>query len=66
MNKKYIKITRNNISGGYIEKIENLHSCIDSEFINTIDDNNVGDSLILTIIELTEEEYNNLKEFSGW
>jgi hypothetical protein len=64
--KKYIRVTRNNIDGSYIERVDNLIGLIEGEIISTIDDNNVGDSLILTVVEMTEEEYNSLPEFEGW
>ena len=50
---------------GYIlsnKEIETIMTEIDIMF----EDGEIGDKLQLELIELTEEEFNNLEEFTGW
>jgi|WetSurMetagenome_2_1015567.scaffolds.fasta_scaffold00049_28 hypothetical protein len=61
---KLIKITRNDAEGSYIERFEKLPDVIDGEIISG--DQEVGTSVTLTIVEMSEEEYLALPEFMGW
>jgi hypothetical protein len=61
---KYIQITRSDTDGSYIMPVKDLYSIIPAE-LDDIDYLN-GVSIILTVIELSEEEYNELGEFQGW
>lgn len=63
---KYIQVSREGIGSGYIEKREHILSAIDGELLESLDDMEIGDSITLTIVDMTEEEFNNLEEFSGW
>jgi hypothetical protein len=62
---KYVKVTRNDADGCYTVPAELLKSVIDDEFYYIVDMPS-GDSITLTVIEMTEEEYDKLPEFQGW
>jgi hypothetical protein len=58
---KYIKIIRNG-HGGYIQPLHEMANAIDGEF----DGSEIGDTITLKLVEMSEEEYENLPEFTGW
>jgi len=60
---KLIRVTRNDASGSYVMKLEEID--IQAEF-DDLDYADVGDAVTLTVIEMTEEEHDKLEEFSGW
>lgn len=62
---KFIKITRSDVKGGYTERKENISNAIDGEF-DDIEDMNIGDSITLTVVEMSESDYERLPEFTGW
>ena len=62
---KYIRVTRSDTSGSYIQPVKEIAEMIKGEF-NGIEYYDVGTSLTLTVVEMTEEEYKNLNEFTGW
>lgn len=57
-----VKVTRPGLPGGYTQSLDTIDWAIDAEF----DCPEVGDKLILEVIEMDEEEYNNLPDFEGW
>lgn len=59
--KRYIKIDRPE-HNGYITPIKNIAVAVESELI----DSEMGDKLLLTVVELTDEEVKKLQEFTGW
>ena len=64
---KAIKITMPDYYGdrGYIlsnKEVETIMTEIDIMF----EDGEIGDKLQLELIEITEEEFNNLEDFTGW
>lgn len=67
MKKKYVKVQRPGM-GGYTIPIKDLPGYIEAEFDcqSEFDCQEVGDQLRLTVVEMTEEEYNKLPEFKGW
>lgn len=65
MKKKYLKVTRNDIVGSYIQPLSVLVGCIEGEF-DGIEWMEVGTALTLTVVELDEDEYDCLEEFMGW
>jgi hypothetical protein len=62
---KYIKVTRSNVKGSYIQEKRDLMGIIDGEF-DDLDYLDPGVSITLTVVEMPEEEYAKLPEFSGW
>lgn len=57
---KYVKI--NLVGGnGYVQPLSEIHQAVDAEF----HDADTGTRLILTLIDMTEEEYEKLPEFMG-
>ncbi len=62
---KYIKVTRSDTSGSYIDTLQNIPDFINSEFddFNYLDP---GVSITLTIVEMPKDEFDNLPEFDGW
>ena len=63
---KYIKITRSDVEGSYIVPKEDISDAVDGEIITDLDYVEPGTSVTLTIVEMTEEEYEKLEEFAGW
>lgn len=61
----YYKITVNDGSKGYIVRKESLIDAIEAE-IEGQDGLSAGDSVTITAVEMTEDEYEALNEFSGW
>jgi|WetSurSiteA1Bulk_404760.scaffolds.fasta_scaffold01794_10 hypothetical protein len=62
MIKQYAKITRSAADGSYIIPLELLEDAINGEK----DGNETGESIIVTFIEMDDEEYSKLEEFQGW
>lgn len=62
---RYIRVTRNDASGGYTVDLVGLMNSIDGEFDN-LQFQEVGTAITLTVVELPEEEYQALPEFMGW
>ena len=63
---RYIKVTRSDADGSYIETIENVMNAFDTEVIDQADWKEPGDSVTFTVIEMTPEEYAAITEFTGW
>lgn len=59
---KYVKIARMNVGGGYTQPLSTIGEAIANEFEGAND----GDQIRLTLVEMTEEDYNLLPEFTGW
>ena len=59
---KYVRVTRNDVKGSYIQRIEDVKYALDGE----LDGAKVGDAITFTVIELPDEEYDNSPEFQGW
>jgi hypothetical protein len=62
---KYIKTTTSNTKGGYFVPpiyistvVKNIYD--DMEHIDT------GDSVVFTVVEMTQEEYDKLHKFEKW
>lgn len=62
---KFIKVTRSDNQGGYIQSLKEAMNIIDGEF-DDIEDMPVGTTVHLTVVEMTQEEYDNLGDFQGW
>ena len=62
---KFIKISRSDIDGGYIEKQENIVGAVEGE-LDGFEYLKAGTQIILTVVEMTQEEYDALPEFVGW
>lgn len=62
---KFVKIERSDTAGDYIDEIKSLPRVLDSE-LNDIDDIEPGTQIILTIVEMSQEEFKSLSEFEGW
>ena len=60
---KLIKVTRSDASGSYVMPLKEID--VQAEF-DDIEHADPGEAVTLTVIEMTEEEYNALEEFSGW
>ena len=61
MIKKYVRITREGMSG-YIQPLDELATALDGEF----DGAQSGDEITLELVEMEESEYEALPEFEGW
>lgn len=62
---KYIKVTRSDTPGSYIQPLADLAAVIDGEF-DGIDWMDAGTTICLEVVVMTEEEYEALPEFDGW
>jgi len=60
--KRYIQIERSELGSWYSVRLEKLNENLMAEF----DLMEVGDEIILKVVEMEEEEFNNLKEFEGY
>ena len=60
---KFIRVTRPDLGGGgYTQKIDGASDLIDAEF----DGAEIGEKIVLELVEMTQEEYDALPEFTGW
>ena len=62
---KYIQISRSDVDGYYIQPFSDINGAIEGEF-DGIEHMKPGTSVTLTVVEMSEEEYSNLSEFTGW
>jgi hypothetical protein len=62
---KYIKVTRSDTKGSYIQEKKDLPYIMDNEF-DDFDDLDLGVSITLTVVEMSPEKYAKLPEFIGW
>ena len=62
---KYVKVTRSDQAGSYVQPKNMLDTIIDAEFdgLDYLDD---GTSVTLTVVSMTDKEYEALSEFDGW
>jgi hypothetical protein len=61
---KYIQVSRSDCTGSYTVEFDNLDNTIQAELL--LEDNEAGISVILTIVEMSEDEFSKLEEFTGW
>ena len=61
----YVKISRAGL-GSYIQPLELLNDTLEAEFDGVEEWAEDGDSLTVSFIEMDEDEYAELEEFSGW
>ncbi len=62
---KFVKIERSDTAGNYIDEIKSLPQVLDGE-LSDIDYIEPGTQIILTVVEMSQEEFENLPEFEGW
>ena len=62
---KFVKIERSDTAGSYIDEIKSLPQVLDGE-LDDIDYIEPGTQIILTIVEMSQEEFESLPEFEGW
>ncbi len=62
---KFIKIERSDTSGNYIEQKKDLAGMIEGE-LDDIEYLEAGTQIILTVVEMSQDEYETLPEFDGW
>lgn len=62
---KFVKIERSDTAGSYVDEIKSLPQVMDGE-LSDIDYTEPGTQIILTIVEMSQEEFENLPEFEGW
>ena len=62
---KFMKIERSDTAGSYIDEIKSLPQVLDGE-LDDIDYIEPGTQIILTIVEMSQEEFESLPEFEGW
>lgn len=63
---KYYEIERfesNILIGRYIQTKEELKNVLEEILM---DENEIGDNWLIEIVEMSEEEYNDLPEFTGY
>ena len=61
----FIKIERSDTAGCYLESLSKLHDAIDGEW-DAEDQLEEGTQITLTVVEMSQEEYDALPEFYGW
>lgn len=61
----YAKISRED-NGSYIQPLESIMDALDAEFDGVEQWAEVGDRISITFVEMSEEDYGKLEEFSGW
>lgn len=62
---KYVRVARSDGVGSYIQDGKNLPGMIQGE-LDGLQDMDVGTRIVLTVVEMTEDEYRMLPEFMGW
>ena len=65
MKKLYAKISYND-NGSYIESLDNAMNALQGEFDGIVEDAEAGYVWKVEIIEMEENEFENLPEFTGW
>lgn len=64
---KFIKVERSDMGGGYIEEPSQIGSAIESEYdFGGIDNMEPGETITLTVVQMSQEEFDKLPEFEGW
>ena len=63
---KYIKVTRSDAEGSYAQSPTEIHGMIEGEFLDVLEYLNPGDSITLTIVEMSQDAFDKLPEFMGW
>jgi hypothetical protein len=63
---KFIRITRSDAEGSYAQRPTKVHGMIDGELLDVLEYSNPGVSITLTVIEMSEEAFDKLPEFTGW
>ena len=66
MKKRYYKILHESLGNGYISVSESIMQSLDAELDGFLEYGEVGDEIIIRIVELEEGEIDNLPEFGGW
>jgi hypothetical protein len=62
----YVKISRPNIGGSYIQPLDQLANAIDAEFDGVKEWAEPGEIISFEFIEMDDEAYKLLPEFDGW
>lgn len=62
----YIKITRSDTDGSYIQPLDDIQYAIDAELDGAAEWGEPGTKITLELVEMSEEEYEALPEFTGW
>jgi hypothetical protein len=65
MKNNFVKIERSDMAGSYIQEAKDIPSMMDGE-LDGIEFLDVGTTITLTIVEMSQEEYDDLPEFEGW
>ncbi len=63
---KYVKIERPSLGLSYIQPVDQLLSAIDAEIVDAIDYTEEGEQFILTVVEMEDDKFASLPEFTGW
>ena len=63
--KKYIKVKRSDVAGNYTQDVREISDAVQAE-LDDIEYLPVGTTITLTVVEMTEQEYESLPEFEGW
>lgn len=62
---RFIKVTRSDLPGGYIQPADEVAEAIDGEF-DWIEDMQPGTTFHLQVVEMDPAEVEKLEEFQGW
>jgi len=62
----FFKISRPNLNEFYIEKVENMLDAMDAELTSMYECFDLDDKICIELIEMTQEQFDELDEFSGW
>jgi hypothetical protein len=63
---QYARISREPLGGSYIQPLSSIMDAMQGELDGIEDYAETGEKIIIEIIEMDEDKYNNLEEFAGW
>jgi hypothetical protein len=66
MKKRYYKISHECLGNGYISDPENIMQALDAELDGFLEYGEIGDEIVIKIVEFEEGEVEELPEFVGW
>jgi hypothetical protein len=66
MKKRYYKILHESLGNGYITDKETIWNTLDAELDGFLEYGEIGDEIIIRIVEFEEKEVEELPEFGGW
>jgi len=62
---KFLRITRSDVEGSYVQSVAEAEGVIAGEF-DDIEHLASGTSVTFTVVEMSQEDYDDMPEFTGW